>query len=80
MAAEKDSRMNAFLEIAATKSLDDAIFEFGDAINAREAAALKSLSQDELVALNKINTKILKAAGIVDPKNLPNAWMVGDSC
>jgi hypothetical protein len=69
--------MDALLETAATHGIDKALEDHGEAINAREAAALRKLSPAEFQQLNGINKKIDSALG---PRGGTQAWGCGFIC
>lgn len=71
-------KMDNFLRIAATESLDAAASQFGEVINAREAAALSKLSANELKTLHEINSKLSAQTGF-DASKFAD-WACGALC
>ena len=60
---ERIAKMDEFLRVAATDSLNSALVQYGEVINAREGAALSKLSVEELKALHDLNTKVTGLSG-----------------
>jgi ABC-type hemin transport system substrate-binding protein len=79
--ATNNVRAQKFLHAAAADGIDQAIREYGDAVSAREAAALRELSSEELRSLATLNQKILDAASsdAEEFDDLSN-WFVGAAC
>ena len=73
-------RMNQFLEAAANSGVDSAIQQFGDAVTAREAEAIRTLSAAELMTLSDLHNKIIAASTHGGPGGAAAAWICGAVC
>lgn len=73
------ARMNQFLEVAANAGVDSAIQQFGDAVSAREAAAIRTLSTADLRALSDLHKKIISASTPSGPGGAA-PWACGAVC
>ena len=70
-------RTHEFLKAAAEAGIEEAIDEYGDAVSAKEAAAIGSLTPEELNKLYELNKKIRDAAyGDAEAHD----WAVGSIC
>jgi hypothetical protein len=72
-------RMNQFLEAAANAGLDSAILQFGDAVSAREAQAIRTLSAADLKTLSDLHKKIISASTPAGPGGAA-PWTCGAVC
>lgn len=72
------NRMDALLAAAANDGVDAALEAHGEAINGREAAALKKLTPQEISTFNAINNKISSLAR--SGKGNVEDWTCGALC
>lgn len=69
----------SFIQTAAAEGVDSAIAKFGDAVTAREAAAIRQLAPHELKGLADLHTKISQATA-VPAGAAASDWACGAVC